>query len=130
MSCLISVHMERDEGQARFRSGRRAAAAVAGFVCLAFAASVAGGQALSPHSRNVAVKGDLFVKTQAARHSQSGWSSVIVKVDGELTPERESKLKALGADIYRRLPIVASFAMRIPCRNLAKLADLAFVVRI
>ena len=44
----------------------------------------------------------------------AGWSCAIVKIDGDLTLEREAQLKKLCADIYRHLPIVHSVAVRMP----------------
>src|SRR5262245_46786208 len=48
----------------------------------------------------------------------AGWTSVILRMDGALTKEREKQLAALTADIYKRLPIIESVAVRVPTRNL------------
>ena len=44
-----------------------------------------------------------------------------------LTEEQQRQLRATGADIYRHLPIIHSVALRVPARNLGKLAALPFV---
>src|SRR5947208_1623791 len=69
----------------------------------------------------LADKADRIVASQ-----HDGMASVIVRMDGGLTSQRESQLKSLKADIYRRLPIIESAAVRIPSRNLTKLAALTF----
>ena len=73
---------------------------------------------------------DAVVARQMAATPHSGWSSVIVKTDGTLTPAQETRLTALGADITRRLPFIQSVAVRVPVRNLAKLAALPFVTHL
>jgi serine protease AprX len=75
-------------------------------------------------------KADLFVRHQLADARQAGWTSVILKLDGNLTPAQEKALASLGADVYRRLPIVQSIAVRIPNRNLHTLATLPFIQRL
>ena len=82
--------------------------------------------------KQVATKADAFLapKLSAARPSTTGWTSVILKVDGALTPEREAQLSALGGDITRRLAFIGSVSLRVPSRNLAKLAALPFVARL
>jgi serine protease AprX len=41
-----------------------------------------------------------------------------------------AQLKSLGADIYRRLPIIHSVALSVPARNVARLAALPFVAHL
>lgn len=65
----------------------------------------------------------------ATQHT-SGWASVIVRFDGAVSEAHISRLRSLGADIYRRLPIVNSVAARIPLRSLAAVAELPFVQRL
>ena len=60
----------------------------------------------------------------------SGWSSVIVKTGGTLTPAQAAQVTALGGDVTHRLPIISALAVRIPSRNLAKLAGLPFVAHV
>ncbi|HLJ56700.1 MAG TPA: S8 family serine peptidase, partial [Chthonomonadaceae bacterium] len=96
-------------------------------VLLATALSVAAGPA---RASTLDGKADLFVQRLASHGRRSGWTSVIVRVRGGLDAQREASLRGLGADIYRRLPIVSSAAMRIPVRNLDRLAALPFVSRI
>ena len=61
---------------------------------------------------------------------RSGWSSVIARLDGGLTPAREAQLHGLQADVQRRLPLISSVALRVPSRNLARLAALPFVTHL
>ena len=75
-------------------------------------------------------KADLAIQKQLASPSRKGWSAVIVKTEGAPTASQEAAIKALGGDIYRHLPIINSLAVRIPNRNLAKLAALPFVSRL
>ena len=44
-----------------------------------------------------------------------------------LDARRLARMGALGADVYRRLPIIHSVALRVPTRNLGRLAALPFV---
>ena len=75
-------------------------------------------------------KADLIIQKQLASPTQKGWSAVIVRTEGAVTEKQEARLRALGGDIYRRLTIIDSLALRIPNRNLAKLAALPFVKRL
>ncbi len=75
-------------------------------------------------------KSDMFVVRKAESGVQKGWVSTIVRFSGTLTLAQEKQLSALSADIYRNLPIINSVALKIPARNLIKLADLPFVQRI
>jgi serine protease AprX len=89
------------------------------------AAALAGANATS-----IEYKADSSVKNQLRLDKKSGWTSVIIKLDGGLTPAHVAKLTALKADLYRRLNLVQSVAVRVPNRNLRKLASLPFVERI
>lgn len=65
-----------------------------------------------------------------ARELSSGRSarlSLVAKVSGELTPHQERQLRALGADIYRHLPIIHSVAFTLPRKRLSRCLDLSFV---
>ncbi len=53
--------------------------------------------------------------------------SLIVRLKGPMTPQREARLRALGADVYRHLPLIHSIALRLPARAERKLAALPFV---
>lgn len=77
-------------------------------------------------------KSDLFLKRKiaASAQPQTGWSSVIARLDGELTKEREQAIRQLGGYVYRRLPLIDSAAVRIPNRSLVKLAQISFVKRL
>jgi serine protease AprX len=108
------------------RRGRTVPALLAG--CLI--SSLTTYAALPSAARAGEAKGDLFVQRQMAHGQRTGWTSVILKLDGSLTPAQDNALRSLGADIYRRLPIVSSVALRVPNRNLQKLASLPFVQRL
>jgi serine protease AprX len=84
---------------------------------------------LTAHS-SVQDKADQAVKRQLASASKKGWSAVIVRTSAATTPAQEATIKSLGGDIYRHLGIVNSLALRIPNKNLTKLAALPFVSRI
>ncbi len=75
-------------------------------------------------------KADLAIQKQLASPNRKGWSAVIVKTQGAPTASHEAAIVALGGDIYRHLSIINSLAVRIPNRNLAKLAALPFVSRL
>ena len=68
-------------------------------------------------------------RTMAAAPAH-GWASAIVRTDGPLTPAHLSQLAELGAGITRRLPLISSVELRVPARNLARLAALPFVVHL
>lgn len=95
-------------------------------LALASFAAVAS-QAQSPENENPKFKWDAVLQNRLALKSTRGWTSAIIKIKGELTPQREASLKSLGADIYRHLAIIDSVALRIPTRNLKRLAELTFV---
>jgi serine protease AprX len=59
-----------------------------------------------------------------------GFTSVIIKIAGDLTPAREQQLRALGGDIYRYLPLIQAVALRVPTRWLPRLAALPFVTHL
>jgi len=61
-----------------------------------------------------------------AQKSISGWSSVILKTRGQMTATQEAQITALGGDITSRLSIIQSVAVRLPARNLSRLAALPF----
>jgi serine protease AprX len=110
-----------------FSPVRRSAALAVGAVLTTTALSLAG---ISANASQISDKSDLFVKQSAAHQKGHGRTSVIVRIQGELDATREASLRSLGADIYRRLPIVRSVALRLPVRNVGKLAALPFVMRI
>src|SRR5579871_3731559 len=78
----------------------------------------------------LAGKADLFLQHTVSSGSLAGETQVIVRLDGGLTPEREAALQELGACIYRRLDLIASAAVRVPARDLPRLAALPFVTRL
>ena len=75
-------------------------------------------------------KADAFLTKKATRRVMSGWTSVIVKVDGNLTPQREAEIQSIGGDVYRHLPIIKSVAVRVPNRNLERLAALPYITNL
>ena len=70
---------------------------------------------------------DASLRLKMTDKSKKGWTSAIVKIDGELTPQRKATLQSLGADIYRNLSVINSVGLKIPTRNLKRLAELTFV---
>ena len=76
-------------------------------------------------------KGDAIVARTLAAKPTTGWQSVIVKITGgDLTPTHKAQIRQLGGYVYRHLPIIESAAVRVPSRNLARLAALPFVARL
>ncbi len=75
-------------------------------------------------------KADLPTRQQMTSPHAEGWTAVILRLEGIPTRAEEARIAALGGDIYRHLPIIQSLAVRIPSRNLAKLAALPFVSRL
>ena len=75
-------------------------------------------------------KADSTLQKQLASPKSKGWTSVIVKTDSAPTAAQEAALTALGGDVYRHLSLINSVALRVPNKNLAKLAALPFVTRI
>ncbi len=75
-------------------------------------------------------KSDQFLRSKHISRSTTGTDSVIVRLNRDLDNRHSGELRALGADIYRHLPIIHSVALRVPSRNLRKLASLPFVQRL
>lgn len=96
----------------------------------ALALALAGTSAAATPTASATSKCDRFLANTISKHVSSGWSSVIVKLHGADAIGQTKQLKALGADIYRHLPVVRSVAVHIPSRNLARLAALPFVERL
>ncbi len=72
-------------------------------------------------------KTDSFLANALTARTANDWSSVIVRIDGDCTPDREAQLKACGASIQSRLPLIHSVTVRIPNSALNKLSALPFV---
>ena len=87
-------------------------------------------QAAPDAAKPMAAKADLPVSRLMADRPAPGAASVIVKITGPLTAPQQATLSLLGADITRHLPFIQSLALRLPARNLAKLAALPFVTRL
>jgi len=105
---------------------RRAPAFLAGLTLPLAGAALA---APTQHAPATATS-DLFVARTLAQKPTSGWSSVILKTTGALTPAQEARVRSLGGDITRRLPIIGSVAVRVPSRNLKAVAALPFVTHL
>ena len=72
-------------------------------------------------------KSDGFLRQTLAAQPARGWQSVIAQWNGPLTPPRWRSLQALQVITYRPLPLIHADALRVPSRNLARLAALPFV---
>src|SRR5205807_8370804 len=53
--------------------------------------------------------------------------NVIIRVDSKPSKVHETKLAALGGDVYRHLPIINSLALSVPPKNVSRLLRLSFV---
>jgi len=89
----------------------------------------------APPAQNLCAKADAFLaptlaSKPASGHSLPGWSPVILKLNGGLSPAREATLKSLGMDITRRLPFLQAIAGRVPARRLRAVAALPFVMHL
>ena len=103
-------------------SARYLSAAIAG-LALPLAASASAAPASLPAADHAL--------TQTLAHKPlPGWTSVILKVTSPLTLAQEAQVHSLGADVYRHLPLIGSVAVRVPSRNLQKLASLPFVTHL
>ena len=72
-------------------------------------------------------KTDRFLANALTAKAGNEWSSVIARLDGDCTPDREAQLKACGASIQSRLPLIHSVTVRVPNSALNKLSALPFV---
>ncbi len=105
---------------------------------LGLAATLLSGSTLAAHAQNLPGKAaltqnlhgkaDLFLSHRKA--TASGWSAVIARCQEALSPAQEQQLKAIGADVRRHLSVIHSLALRIPTRNLNKLAALPFILHL
>ena len=75
-------------------------------------------------------KADMPLTQMLAGKPQTGAISIILKTTAPLTAAQEAQMSALGADIVRRLPIIQSVSVRLPERNLARLAALPFAAHL
>ena len=111
-------------------AGRTPAALTKRFVAgLSLAAlSLAAGAA--PAAPGALPKTDTALSAAMAAKTQTGSIGVILRTAAPLSAAQEAQMAALGAGIVRRLPIIQSVAVRLPERNLAKLAALPFAVHL
>ena len=75
-------------------------------------------------------KADAEIGQTMSAPATHGFCTVIVKIDGDLSPARQGRLTALGADITRHLGFIHSAALTLPARNLNKLAALPFITHL
>ncbi|MBC8066539.1 MAG: S8 family peptidase [Chlorobia bacterium] len=75
-------------------------------------------------------KVDASVRNQLKQNKRTGWTSVILKLANGLQPEHKQAFCELETDLYRRIKFINSVAVRVPNRNLAKVAALPFVERV
>ena len=65
---------------------------------------------------------------RTVRPDSRGWTSVILqRTPGTTSGQVEKAVADLGGDVFRHLNIIQSIAVRVPTRNLQKLAELACV---
>ena len=98
-------------------------------VALGAAGVLAALGAAAPQTARAATLDAPLTRTLAA-HPKTGLTSVIARTRGPLTPAQQGTLTALGADVTRHLSIIGSLELRIPVKNLSKLAALPFVTRL
>lgn len=77
-----------------------------------------------------APKADAAIAQMLSAKAVPGSCAVIARLDGDLTPARQARLAALGADVTRHLGFIHSAALTLPRRSLAKLAALPFVTHL
>lgn len=125
---------KQDKTRIFHRAGRasRTPAALTGLFLagLSFAGLSLAGFAQAAGAAPAAPKTDTAISQAQAAPAKTGWIGVIIRTPAPLTAGQEAQLTALGADIVRRLPIIQSVAVRVPQRNLAKLAALPFAVHL
>src|SRR5687768_12322283 len=79
------------------------------------------------HADTLHGKADFVLSRRFSKAAETGWSSVILAIRGELSPHVRSQIERGGAYIYRHLPFIQSVAVRIPNRRLPALAAQEFV---
>ncbi len=83
----------------------------------------------SAYGKDHRAKGDAYVAKQLS-HKGSGFVNVIVKLAGKPTASQLEELGNLGADIYRKLPVINSVALKIRRDRLNSLLGLPFVTHV
>ncbi len=94
------------------------------FVCAMIALGATPGHAASPSASM-----DGAVAQAIAAHPRSG-VAVIARLGRPLTPSRRAALRSLGAVLKADLPLIHSVALRVPARNLPRLAVLPFITHL
>ncbi len=112
----------------RFTKHNHAGASAVAALSLGLVGALLAGPAAQADSPSA--KADAFLAPLLAAKPASGRSSVILKLDGDLSPARQARLRALGADVTRRLPLIGSVSATVPTRSLAQVAALPFVARL
>jgi serine protease AprX len=82
---------------------------------------------LSTGLPNHAAPGVVISKTPIQSARPPAWRSVIITGDGPLASSQEARLRQLGGDVYRHLPLIRGAAVRVPERSLAMVSRLSFV---
>lgn len=99
------------------------------FLGLGLSGLVLGLSASTVQAGTVDSKTDRFLWCRIQKGEKKGWTSVIVKFRGTPNAAQSKRLAALKVDVYRHLDLIDSLAIRIPTRNLKRLAELNFVER-
>lgn len=131
---MPTILKQRRRLQCRSHAAHSLANTTARFVpTLGLAAALLTGGMLAAHADTLHKKADslhgkadLFL-THRKTGAASGWTAVIARYRNALTPMQEQQLTAIGADVTRHLAIIHSVALRLPARNLSKLAALPFI---
>ena len=98
--------------------------------CLTAGLLLAASHAPASAATTAPSKCDTALRALLTAPKASGWSSVIARLDGDLTPARASQLHGLQVAVTDRLPIIHSVALRVPTRSLAHLAALPFITHL
>ena len=84
-------------------------------------------QANSNPAHSNPAKSDQFLTQTLSQKAAHGWSSIIIQWNGARTPARLRRLRTLGASADKPLPLIQADALRLPSKNLARLAALPFI---
>ena len=75
-------------------------------------------------------KSDQFLQHYGQPKARSASTAIIARLAEPSSPRQERDLRSLGGVIYRHLPLIHSVALRLPARNLTRLASLPFVLHL
>jgi serine protease AprX len=119
--------------------GGIAAAAATAAVLLGLGSAAASAERSHAAPAPAATPTDTFVARRLSRNPVSGWSSVVIALRPDpgaavgarsLSASEEASVRSLGGYVYRRLPLIGGAAVRVPSRNLSRLASLPWVGRL